>query len=69
MGSGRWPSERWPRSAYMRNLRIQSDRGGAMTDFDGGPTVSDPNRYDLESHMRSGSNWGSYMWLGGPGAG
>jgi hypothetical protein len=25
--------------------------------------------YDLETHMLSGSGWGSYQWLGGPGAG
>jgi Neprosin len=68
MCSGQWPSARWQRSGYMRNLRIQN-RASKMNDFDGGTSVSDPNRYDLESHMKSGSNWGSYMWIGGPGAG
>ncbi|MEA2811321.1 MAG: hypothetical protein QOJ17_5462, partial [Rhodospirillaceae bacterium] len=31
--------------------------------------ASDPDMYDLQTHMRSGSNWGSYFWMGGPGAG
>jgi hypothetical protein len=69
MCSGRWPSGGWQRSGYMRNLRVQTDRVQKMDDFDGSKTVSDPSRYDLESHMKSGSNWGSYVWLGGPGAG
>jgi hypothetical protein len=69
MCSGQWPSAGWQRSGYMRNLRVQTDRVQQMDDFDGSPIVSDPARYDLESHMRSGSTWGSYMWLGGPDAG
>jgi hypothetical protein len=71
MGSGYWPEAGWTRSAYMHNLRYQSDRGGTMADYDGssGRWASDPDMYDIETHFNSGSNWGSYVYVGGPGAG
>ena len=25
--------------------------------------------YTVEDHFRSGTDWGNYLWLGGPGAG
>jgi hypothetical protein len=53
----------------MHNLRVQVDREGNMDDYDGSSSVTDPDMYDLELHMRSGGSWGSYFWLGGPGAG
>jgi hypothetical protein len=70
MGSGYWPEYGWTWSAYQRNLLVQTDRAGAMADYDGGGGwASDPDMYGIDSHMRSGSNWGSYFWMGGPGAG
>lgn len=70
MGSGYWPEYGWTWSAYQRNLLVQTDRGGTMADYDGGSGwASDPDMYGIETHMRSGSNWGSYFWMGGPGAG
>ena len=69
MGSGYWPEYRWPYSAYMHNLKVQTDRESRLEDYDGQPFVSDPDMYDLELHMKSGDNWGSYFWLGGPGVG
>lgn len=70
MGSGYWPEYGWTWSAYQRNLLVQTDRAGAMADYDGGGGwASDPDMYGVDSHMRSGSNWGSYFWMGGPGAG
>jgi hypothetical protein len=47
----------------------QSGAQGQMTDYNGTSWASDPDMYDLETHMLSGSSWGSYFWLGGPGAG
>jgi hypothetical protein len=68
MGSGYWPKTGWKWSAYMRNLLLQSDRSGGLQDYDGGPGwASDPQMYDILTHFKSGSNWGSYSWLGGPG--
>ena len=42
-----------------------------MADFDGSSEVwaSDPDMYDIDTHFLSGSSWGSYCFLGGPGAG
>lgn len=54
----------------QRNLLVQTDRGGTMADYDGGSGwASDPTLYDIQTQMRSGSSWGSYQWVGGPGAG
>jgi hypothetical protein len=70
MGSGYWPEYRWPWAAYMRSLRYQSGVGGSMSQYNADTTfASDPDLYDLETHMKSGSTWGSYLWLGGPGVG
>jgi hypothetical protein len=70
MGSGYWPEYHWTWSAYIHNLRYQSDQDGGLTDYNAGSTnASDPDSYDLETHMLSGGNWGSYIWLGGPGSG
>jgi hypothetical protein len=68
MGSGYWAENEWPWAAFQRNLRFQ-DRAGGMHDFNADSSVVDsPNMYDLEMHMLSGTDWGSYQWLGGPGA-
>jgi Neprosin len=70
MGSGYFAEIEWPWAAYIRNLQYQSDANGGLTQYNAGTVfASDPNLYDLENHMNSGSTWGSYFWLGGPGAG
>jgi hypothetical protein len=69
MGSGYWPEYGWQWAAYLRNLLVQTERGGGLADYDGGSWASDLDMYDLQTHMKSGTNWGSYFWLGGPGAG
>lgn len=68
MGSGYWPEYGWQWAAYQRNLLVQTDRGGGLSDFDGVGWASDPDMYDIEAHMKSGESWGSYFWMGGPGA-
>lgn len=67
MGNGHWPYEGWQRCAFMNNLRYQSTSGGAMTDYNGSAASEFPACYGIESHMRSGGNWGSYFWWGGSG--
>ena len=68
MGSGYWAEDGWTYSAYQSNLLVQTDRGGGMSDYDGGAGwTSDPTLWDIITHMKSGSNWGSYFWMGGPG--
>jgi Neprosin len=71
MGSGRFADESWTRAAYMHNMRVQTWRDGAMADFDGsqGLFTTDPQLYDIDPHFNSGSNWGSYIYVGGPGSG
>ncbi len=68
MGSGYWPEYGWQWSAYQRNLKVQTDRAGGLSNYDGAGWASDPDMYDLGTHMNSGSNWESYFWLGGPGS-
>jgi hypothetical protein len=69
MGSGYWPEYRWQWAAYLRSLRYQSNTSGSMSQYNAATIfASDPDMYDIESHVNSGSTWGSYAWLGGPGA-
>lgn len=69
MGSGYWAENRWPWAAFQRNLMSQSKADGTMSAYNGTAWATDSNEYDIESHMNSGSSWGSYFWWGGPGAG
>jgi hypothetical protein len=71
MGSGRWANERWPFAGYAHNLRVQDQASGHLVDYDtttGWENESDPSLYTLETHIKSGTSWGSYFWFGGPGA-
>ena len=69
MGSGYWPDAGWTWSAYQRNLLVQTNSAGHLTNYNGAGSAPDPDMYDLITHMNSGSSWGSYFWMGGPGAG
>lgn len=74
MGSGEFPETHWQHSAYIYLIGYQpqpSATSTASVDYDGtaGIFVSDPARYRVEPHFNSGTNWQSYMWLGGPGSG
>jgi hypothetical protein len=67
MGSGKFAESGWKWSAYQRNTVVQSDRQGTLIESNGATSAEDSTYYDIESHMRSGSSWGSYFWFGGPG--
>jgi hypothetical protein len=71
MGSGRFPTEGWTWSAYMHNLLYQRDRAGDMAAFDGSleRLVTDPDMYSIDAHFKGDPAWGSYVYVGGPGAG
>jgi hypothetical protein len=69
MGSGRFADQRWPFAAFQKNLKRQSNRQGTLVDYNGSAWATDTTKYTVEDHFRSGTDWGSYMWLGGPGAG
>ncbi|OAQ99612.1 hypothetical protein LLEC1_04884 [Akanthomyces lecanii] len=70
MGSGHFASEGYGKAAYIRNILITGTDDND-SDYDGsqGVVVSDANRYTIDTHFKSGSTWGSYFFLGGPGAG
>jgi hypothetical protein len=70
MGSGNWPEAGWQQSAYIRNM-VYTDTQGRDQVYDGsrGAVVSDTGRYRMVNSWNSGTTWGSYMYLGGPGAG
>jgi hypothetical protein len=67
MGNGHWPAEGWQHCAFMSNLRYQSSTRGGMRDLKGNSTARYSDCYDIETHMESGTNWGSYFWWGGSG--
>jgi|SwirhisoilCB3_FD_contig_91_112876_length_1353_multi_6_in_0_out_0_1 hypothetical protein len=71
MGSGYFGEAGWQWAGYMHNLSAQTHRDGTMANYDGSAELSspDPDMYDIAGHFNSGSSWGSYMFVGGPGAG
>lgn len=70
MGSGEFPEAGFGNAAYLRQVEYY-DTGNYAQTYDGsqGVIVSDENRYRLSANWNSGSDWGSYFYLGGPGAG
>jgi hypothetical protein len=69
MGSGRFAEQRWQWSAFQRNLLRQATRQGTFVKYRGVTWATDPTRYSIEEHFTSNTDWESFMWLGGPGAG
>jgi hypothetical protein len=72
MGSGHQAAGGWAKSAYLRNLRVQTDMNGTMIENNGNastdaavPGGADP--YTIALDMESGSSWDSYFFVGGPG--
>jgi hypothetical protein len=74
MGSGRHAAASFGHSTFQRNLRNQSNTGGAMVNFNGiaevdsGAKNCPGNVYTIQCFMNSGSTWGSYQYFGGPAA-
>ncbi|KAK7182259.1 hypothetical protein DPSP01_006978 [Paraphaeosphaeria sporulosa] len=70
MGSGTFPDKGYGQSAYIRNM-VYTDSNGQDQKYDGskGIVVSDTNRYRMSADWSGSGSWGSYMYLGGPGAG
>jgi hypothetical protein len=59
-------------SAWQRNIEAItsiSSSGGQGQDFNGTISAEDSSRYDIVQTMRSGTNWGSFLFAGGPGTG
>ncbi|KAI0159701.1 hypothetical protein GGR57DRAFT_434943 [Xylariaceae sp. FL1272] len=70
MGSGEFPSAGFGKAAYMHNIQYV-DQSNTYQNYDGsaGSVVSDSSRYDYAPTWNSGTSWGSYFYVGGPGAG
>ncbi|OAA69785.1 putative Glucoamylase [Cordyceps fumosorosea ARSEF 2679] len=71
MGSGEFPSAGYGKSAYMRNI-VYADTQNSVRNYSANSNdniITDPGVYNLETHFETGGNWGSYMYLGGPGYG
>jgi Neprosin len=74
MGSGMFSGSGFSHSAYIRNIQYQpqsSNIDASLVDYKGvveTGSVSDPRRYDLITAFPSGTSWGSFMYVGGPGA-
>ncbi|KAI1196739.1 hypothetical protein F5X97DRAFT_202114 [Nemania serpens] len=70
MGSGEFPNTGFGKSAYIHNI-LYVNTGNAYQDYNGQNqlVVSDTSRYNLATSWSSGGDWGSYFYLGGPGAG
>ena len=67
MGSGEFAEKGFGRSAYIHNMvYFDSNRGSHA--YTAGFWDSDATRYDHRNAVSTGS-WGSYVYLGGPGAG
>lgn len=69
MGSGHFAADGKGKSAYIRNILFTNENGEQNSYNPDRNTVSDPARYTLDPHYSSGEEWGSYFFLGGPGAG
>ncbi|KAJ2973127.1 hypothetical protein NUW58_g9020 [Xylaria curta] len=70
MGSGEWPDAGYGKAAYIHNI-VYTDTKGNFQNYNGQSQliISDAKRYNIKPSWNSASSWGSYFYLGGPGAG
>jgi hypothetical protein len=68
MGSGEFAEKGSGHSAYIHNM-VYTDTSGNTQSYTAGYWDSDSSRYDHVNVVSSGTSWGSYVYLGGPGAG
>lgn len=68
MGSGEFAEKGYGKVGYFLNATY-TNSGNVSVGYEGVWTESDAERYTYEEHFLSGTNMGSYAFLGGPGAG
>jgi len=68
MGSGEFAQTAYSHSAYIHNM-VYTDTSGNTHDYSAGFWDSDASRYNHVNTGAGSSDWGSYVYLGGPGAG
>jgi hypothetical protein len=66
MGSGAFPDAGFGRAAYMRTIIYYPPAGGAL-DCNLSPQQSSPGCYRVNVVNASGTDWGTYLYFGGPG--
>ncbi|EON98440.1 putative carboxyl-terminal proteinase protein [Phaeoacremonium minimum UCRPA7] len=69
MGSGEFGTTGFGHSAYIHNMVYTDTTGSTYYDYTASFGDSDSARYNHQNVASSGTNWGSYVYLGGPGAG
>ncbi|CAL4990999.1 unnamed protein product [Urochloa decumbens] len=66
MGSGHFPSEGFGKASYIRNIQTV-DSSNTLSSANGLSLINPtPNCYNVQTGTSS-SNWGTYMFYGGPG--
>jgi len=68
MGSGQFAATGYGHSAFIANMNY-IDTNNYLQTYTSGFWTDDAARYTVDAHISSGTNWGSYVYLGGPGAG
>lgn len=67
MGSGEYAATGYGKAGYILNMTYTNLKN-VSTPYNGVFSEPDPG-YTYEAHMLSGTNMGSYAFIGGPGAG
>jgi len=67
MGSGKFPSAGWKHAAFQKNIGYYTLSQSFTHLTNNWESVTNSSCYDLDFTQNSGSSWGSYMYLGGPG--
>ena len=70
MGSGEFADTGFGYSGYIHNIEYYDTSSDAIAYVpNSGDIISDTSRYTISEAYNSGTTWGSYFYLGGPGAG
>ncbi|KAJ6839597.1 uncharacterized protein M6B38_314350 [Iris pallida] len=65
MGSGHFPEEGFSKASYFRNIQVVDESNNLRSPKDLGTFTEQSNCYDVQTG--SNSDWGSYIYFGGPG--
>lgn len=69
MGSGEFAAQGLGKAAYIKNITYRDAQNVSQPFVGGAFTDSDTTRYTHDAHFLSGTDKGSYFFVGGPGAG
>uniref|UniRef100_A0A453MJI2 Neprosin PEP catalytic domain-containing protein n=2 Tax=Aegilops tauschii subsp. strangulata TaxID=200361 RepID=A0A453MJI2_AEGTS len=66
MGSGHFPNEGFRQASYIRNIQVVDSSNSLILPSDVGLIAPQNNSYDVQGGVYE-SNWGTYIYYGGPG--